>query len=60
MYLIVVKHAGMVMDVTVTDNPEDWIATDGRGIKERYPSATFRVTYIGDVSKPKGGRGGSK
>lgn len=53
LYLVKVRHAGQVLDVSVTDNPEEWMEAEGRAWKARYSSGT--IDFM-DLTPPKRGR----
>lgn len=41
MWWVVVKHAGVVIDLCLTEHPDVFAATEGKRIREQFPSAKF-------------------
>lgn len=43
MHLIAVKHAGVIIDIAITQHPDVWFETEGKRIRNQFPSAKFHV-----------------
>lgn len=50
MWLVVVKHAGVVINIDTTDRPDVWAETEGKQIRNQFPSARFE--YLNLASAP--------
>ncbi len=40
-FLVVVKHAGVLIDLYLTEHPDVWAETEGKQIRQQFPSAKF-------------------
>lgn len=49
MYLITVKHAGVVLEVVATEDPETWHAAEGKNWRLQYSSCQIATMYLGST-----------